>query len=40
MNWKSIGRLSLFGLVMSIATVYVIPSDIEAMCWFSVVTDL
>ncbi|TAL66279.1 MAG: hypothetical protein EPN88_08690 [Bacteroidetes bacterium] len=33
MNWKIILQLSLFGLVMAIATVYVIPSNIEPLCW-------
>ena len=33
MNWKLIGLLSLFGLAMGIATVFVIPSNIEPFCW-------
>lgn len=33
MNWKLIGLLSLFGLAMGIATVFVIPSNIEPLCW-------
>jgi len=33
MNWKLIFRLSLFGLAMAIATVYVIPSNIEPIFW-------
>jgi hypothetical protein len=33
MNWKLIFALSLFGLAMGIATVYVIPSNIEPICW-------
>jgi hypothetical protein len=33
MNWKLIFGLSLFGLVMAVATVYVIPSNIEPICW-------
>ena len=33
MNWKLIGLLSLFGLAMGIATVFVIPSNIEPICW-------
>ncbi len=33
MNWKLILLLSLFGLAMAIATVFVIPSSIEPVCW-------
>ena len=33
MNWKLIFQLSLFGLAMGIATVYVIPSTIEPLFW-------
>ena len=33
MNWKLIFTLSLFGLAMGIATVYVIPSNIEPLFW-------
>ena len=33
MNWKLIFSLSLFGLAMAIATVYVIPSNIEPIFW-------
>lgn len=33
MNWKLIFSLSLFGLAMAIATVYVIPSNIEPFFW-------
>lgn len=33
MNWKLIFQLSLFGLAMGIATVYVIPSNIEPAFW-------
>lgn len=33
MNWKLIGLLSLFGLGMGLATVFVIPSNIEPICW-------
>lgn len=33
MNWKLIFQLSLFGLAMAIATVYVIPSKIEPAFW-------
>ena len=33
MNWKLIILLSGFGLVMGIATVFLIPSNIEPMFW-------
>ena len=33
MNWKLIFALSLFGLVMAFATVSLIPSGIEPICW-------
>lgn len=33
MSWKLISQLSLFGLAMGIATVYVIPSNIEPAFW-------
>lgn len=33
MNWKLIFALSLFGLAMAIATVFVIPSNIEPIFW-------
>lgn len=33
MNRKLILGLSMFGLFMSIATVYFIPSKIEPICW-------
>jgi hypothetical protein len=33
MNWKLIFGLSLFGLAMAIATVFVIPSGIEPIFW-------
>jgi hypothetical protein len=33
MNWKLIFQLSLFGLAMGIATVYLIPSKIEPAFW-------
>ena len=33
MNWKLILQLSLFGLVMGTATVFVIPSTVEPFCW-------
>jgi uncharacterized membrane protein len=33
MNWKLIFQLSLFGLAMGIATVFVIPAKIEPAFW-------
>lgn len=33
MNWKLIFSLSLFGLAMAVATVFVIPSKIEPAFW-------
>jgi hypothetical protein len=33
MNWKLILQLSLFGLVMGIATVFFISSRVEPFCW-------
>lgn len=33
MNWKLIFQMCLFGLAMGIATVYVIPSNIEPAFW-------
>jgi hypothetical protein len=35
-NWKLVFRLSLFGLAMGVATVYVIPSNIEPLFWLVV----
>jgi len=36
MKKNLIFRLSLFGLAMGIATVYVIPSNIEPLFWFAI----
>ena len=33
MNWKLILQLSMFGLAMGIATVFVVPSNIEPLFW-------
>jgi len=33
MNWKLIFQLSLFGLAMGVATVFVIPSSVEPLVW-------
>jgi len=36
MNWKLIFLLSLFGLAMGFATVFVIPSSVEPFCWLAI----
>ena len=36
MNWKLIVQLSLFGLAMGIATVFLIPSTIEPLFWVAI----
>ena len=36
MNWKLILQLSLFGLVMGVATVFFISSSVEPFCWLIV----
>jgi hypothetical protein len=36
MNGKLIFQLSLFGLAMAIATVFVIPSSIEPLFWLAI----
>jgi len=36
MNWKLIFQLSLFGLAMGVATVFIIPSNIEPFCWLAI----
>jgi hypothetical protein len=36
MNWKLVLQLSLFGLAMAIATVFVIPSSIEPFVWLAI----
>ena len=36
MNWKLILQLSLFGLVMGVGTVFVIPSTLEPFLWLVV----
>ena len=33
MNWKLIIGLSMFGLAMAVATVFVIPANIEPLFW-------
>jgi hypothetical protein len=36
MHWKLILQLSLFGLAMGIATVFLIPSKIEPLFWLAI----
>jgi hypothetical protein len=36
MNWKLVLLLSLFGLAMGIATVFVIPSNVEPIFWIAI----
>ena len=36
MNWKLIFQLSIFGLAMGIATVFIIPSRIEPAFWVAI----
>ena len=36
MNWRLIFQLSLFGLAMGLATVFVIPSTIEPVIWLAI----
>ena len=33
MNWKLVLQLSLFGLVMAFATVFVVGPMVEPLCW-------
>ncbi len=33
MSWPLVARLSLLGLLMGIATVFVISSNVEPLCW-------
>lgn len=36
MNWKLIFQLSLFGLVMAVATAFWIPGNIEPILWLPI----
>lgn len=36
MRWSLVGALSLFGLAMGVATVFVIPSKIEPVFWLGI----
>ena len=33
MNWKLVIQLSVFGLAMGVATVFLIPSNVEPLFW-------
>jgi hypothetical protein len=35
-NWTLIFKLSLFGLGMAFATVFVVPSNLEPFCWLAI----
>jgi hypothetical protein len=35
-DWKLIGLLSLFGLAMAFGTVWVVPSQVEPLCWLAI----
>lgn len=36
MSWKLVFALSLFGMAMGVATVYVVPSDREPLFWLGI----
>jgi hypothetical protein len=36
MNWRLILQLSAFGLAMGVATVFVIPSNLEPIFWLAI----
>lgn len=36
MNWKLVFQLSLFGLAMAFATVFVVPSNLEPLLWLGI----
>ena len=36
LDWRLIFQLSLFGLAMAIATVFVIPSSVEPIFWLAI----
>jgi len=36
MNWKVVFQLSIFGLGMAIATISLIPSNIESIFWLAI----
>lgn len=36
MNWKLILQLSLFGLAMGLATVFVVPPNLEPWLWLTI----
>jgi hypothetical protein len=36
LDWRLIFSLSLFGLAMALATVWIIPSSVEPLCWLAI----
>jgi hypothetical protein len=36
MNWRLIFMLSIFGLTMAVATVYVVPPSVEPFLWLAI----
>src|SRR4051794_3045976 len=36
MNWRLVLGLSLFGLAMGVATVFIVPSKIEPIVWMAI----
>ncbi|HTD39609.1 MAG TPA: hypothetical protein VK671_03245 [Mucilaginibacter sp.] len=36
MNWKIIFQLSVFGLIMAVATVFLIPEKVEPVFWLAI----
>jgi hypothetical protein len=36
LNWRLIALLSLFGLAMAFATVWIIPSNVEPLFWLAI----
>jgi hypothetical protein len=36
MNWKLILQLSLFGAAMGVATVFIVPPNVEPFCWLAI----
>jgi hypothetical protein len=36
MNWRLVFMLSMFGLAMAFATVFVIPPAVEPWCWLAI----
>lgn len=36
MNWKLVIQLSMFALAMGVATVFLIPSKVDPLCWLPI----